>query len=317
MQLYGPAAVLMFALALTLVLKQAQPFLQRRDIRVEVSIPATVANVILLIFSSVSTVVFKLITCSKIDDSTVVFIDGSMKCYDEKWKGLIAVVVMLCAFPFMFAAALYLRWLPQNVHTAVCGAYSESRFYWGAVTLLFRLAMSIVFTTVRVIPSTAALIQCFLCVAIIMSLMHQKPYVHAATYLFDILCHAILVVQFGLVVIGTVSDSLGFVPSESNLYFDTLNRAAEATLFLRYQPLYFPFQLSFNLFSHCVLSSRFALCRFVPFIVCAMLWMYLHRAPIYDNTSLIYRSLKGVTLACFHQFKYWRPAKSGNSVPLL
>jgi hypothetical protein len=242
MQLYGPAAVLMFTLALTLVLKQAQPLLQRRDMRVEVSIRATITNVILLIFSSVSTVVFKLITCSKIDDSTdnhVVFIDGSMKCYDEKWKGLIAVVVLLCVFSFLFAAVLYFRWLPQNVHKAVCGAYSESRFYWGAVTLLFRLAMSIVFTTIRDIPSTAALIQCFLCVAIIMSLMHQKPYHHAATYLFDILCHAILVVQFGLVAIGTVSDSLGFLPSKSNLYFDTLNRAAEATLFLRYQPRYF------------------------------------------------------------------------------
>ena len=146
---------------------------------------------------------------------------------------------MLCAFPFLFAAVLYLRWFPENVHKAVCGAYSESRFYWGAVTLLFRLAMSILFTTIRDIPSTAALIQCFLCVAIIMSLMHQKPYHHAATYLFDILCHAILVVQFGLVAIGTVSDSLGFLPSKSNLYFDTLNRAAEATLFLRYQPRYF------------------------------------------------------------------------------
>jgi hypothetical protein len=273
MQLYGPAAVLMFALALTLVLEQAQPFLQRRSIRVEVSIRATVANVILLIFSSVSTVVFKLITCSKIDDSTVVFIDGTMKCYDDKWKGLIAVVVMLCAFPFMFAAVLYFRWLPENALKAVCGAYSESRFYWGAVTLLFRLAMSIVFTTIRVIPSTAALIQCFLCVAIIMLLMHQKPYVHAATYLFDILCHAILVVQFGLVAIGTVSDSLGFVPSESNLYFDTLNRAAEATLFLRYQPLYFLFNYHLICFLivnhlHALLAAGLSLSSCAPCYGC-------------------------------------------------
>ncbi len=259
MKLYGPAAVLMFALALTLVLKQAQPLLQRRDMRVEVSIRATITNVILLIFSSVSTVVFKLITCSKIDDSSVVFIDGSMKCYDEKWKGLIAVVVLLCAFPFLFAAVLYFRWLPQSVHKAVCGAYSESRFYWGAVTLLFRLAMSIVFTTIRDIPSTAALIQCLLCVAILVLIVYSKPYHHSATYLFDILCHAILVVQFGLVIIGTVSDSLGFVPSESSLYFDTLNRAAEATAFLRYHPRH----CSFYHYIICFLISVIFTLRFV------------------------------------------------------
>jgi len=245
MQLYGPAIVLMFSLALTLVLKRAQPFLQRHNICVEFSIPATITNVILLIFSSVSTVIFKLITCSNIviDNLTegVVFIDGTVKCYDEKWKSLIAVVVLLCVFPFLFAAALHFRWLPQNVQKSVCGAYSESRFYWGAVTLLFRLAMSTVFTTIRTAPSTAALIRCFLCMAIIILIMHQKPYCHASTYLFDILCHAILVVLFGLVAIETVSDSLGFVPSENNLYSDTLNRAAEAILYLRYLPRYVTF----------------------------------------------------------------------------
>ena len=237
LQLYGPATVLIFAVLLALVLKGAQPFLQRHSISVEISTTATITNVILLIFSSLSTVIFKLITCSKIviDNSTesVVFIDGSMKCYDEKWKGLIAVVVLLCVVPFLFAAALHFRRLPQNVQKVVCGAYSESRYYWGAVTLLFRLVMSIMFTTIRDTPSTAALLQCFLCVAMIMLLMHQKPYCHAATYFFDIFCHAILVVQFGLMAIGTVSDSLGLVPSNFNRYYDTLNRAAEATLYLR------------------------------------------------------------------------------------
>jgi hypothetical protein len=243
MQLSGPAIVLIFALVLALVLKQAQSFLQRRSISIEVSILATVTNVILLIFSSLLTVVFKLITCSKIviDDSIVdvVFIDGTMKCYDETWNSLIAVVVLLCLLPLLLTAALHFRILPHNVQKAVCAAYLQSRFYWGAVTLLFRLAMSIVFTNIRDIPSTAALIQCFLCVTIIMLLMHQKPYCHAATNVFDVFCHAILVVQFGLVVIGTVSDSLGFVPGKDNIYFDTLNRAAEATLYLRYQPRFF------------------------------------------------------------------------------
>jgi hypothetical protein len=252
LQLYGPAIVLMFALTFASVSKQVLPFLQRYSIYVEVSMRATVANVILLIFSSVSTVVFKLFTCSKIiiDNSNyyVVFIDGTMKCYDEKWKGLIAVVILLCVFPFLFAAALHFKWLPQNVQMVVCSAYSESRYYWGAVTLLFRLAMSIMFTTIRDTPSIAALIQCFLCVAMIMLLMHQKPYCRAATYLFEILCHTILVVQFGLVAIGTVSDSLGLVPSNNNLYYGTLKSAADAILYLRYWSRYFAFNHYLNFF---------------------------------------------------------------------
>jgi hypothetical protein len=90
MKLYGPLIVLVFALALTLLLKLAQPFLQRRNVVVDVSIVATCAHVILLIYSSVLTVVFKLVTCTKIEfaNSTldVVFIDGTVSCYDGRWK---------------------------------------------------------------------------------------------------------------------------------------------------------------------------------------------------------------------------------------
>jgi hypothetical protein len=239
MKLSGPAIVLIFSLAFALVMKQAQPYLQRHSIDVDVSFFATLSHVILLIFSSVATVVFKLITCSTIaiGDSTedVVFVDGTVKCFDERWKCLIAVVVLLCLFPFMFVAALRSKRLPQNVRTSLCGAYSESRFYWSAVTLIFRLAMSIVYTTIRSTPSTAALIQSFLCVAMLVLLVRQKPHRSAATHLFDILCHAILIIQYGLVGIGTVPDSLGFVPRQNNLYFDSLNRAAVANAFLRYR----------------------------------------------------------------------------------
>jgi hypothetical protein len=229
--------VLVFALVITLVLKRARPFLQRYNIDADVSILATCTNVILLIFSSVSTVVFKLIKCSTIaiGDSTedVIFIDGTVKCYDERWKGLIAVVVILFLFPFLYAAALFSKRLPQNVQNAACGAYSESCFYWGAVTLTFRLVMSIVFTTIRTIPSTAALIQCLLCVAILALLLRQKPYRRASTYIFDILCYAILIIQFILLAVGTVSESLGILPNSNNLYFFTLNQAAAANLYLR------------------------------------------------------------------------------------
>jgi hypothetical protein len=99
-QLSGPAIVLVFATALTAVLKLMQPLLQRHKIQVVVSFPATLSVVVLLLFSSVTTVVFKLITCASITNDSnddVVFIDGTVKCYDEQWKGLVAVVVLLCS----------------------------------------------------------------------------------------------------------------------------------------------------------------------------------------------------------------------------
>jgi hypothetical protein len=243
LQLGGPAIVLFCALALTLVLKRARPFLQRRNVNVEISTFATCSYVILLIFASVATVAFKLVTCSKIaiGDSTkaVVFIDGNVECYSYEWKVFIAVVVLLCMFPFIFAAALRWKWLPVNVQIVVCGAYSELRFYWGAVTLIFRLVMSIVFVCIRSFPSNAALVQSFLCIAILILLVHQKPYRHASTYILDIICHSVLAIQYVILAILTVPESLGIVPSETNLYFDSLNRAALANLYLRYSFRYF------------------------------------------------------------------------------
>jgi hypothetical protein len=50
MQLSGPAIVLLFAMALTLVVKKAQPLLQRHNVKYEVSFFATCCYVILLIF---------------------------------------------------------------------------------------------------------------------------------------------------------------------------------------------------------------------------------------------------------------------------
>jgi hypothetical protein len=239
-QLTGPAKVLVFAIALTLALKRALPLLQRRKVHVVVSTPATLSVVILLLFSSVTTVAFKLFTCAKITDSNnnviwnVVFIDGTVECYDSKWKGLIAVIVLLCIFPLVFAAALRWKRLPHNVRAAVCSAYSESRFYWGAVTLFFRLVMSIVFATLREFPSTAALVQLFMCVSMLTLLMYQKPYRAASTYHLDVLCYVSLAMQFVLEVLVRDSDSLGVSPGTDNPFFNILNAAIEVSLSLRY-----------------------------------------------------------------------------------
>jgi hypothetical protein len=236
-QLTGPAIVLFFAIILTVALKRAQPLLERRKINVVVSIPATLSVVILLLFSSVTTVAFKLVTCAKITDQdtdNVVFIDGTVKCYDSKWYGLIAVIVILCLFPLVFVAALRWKRLPHNVRAAVCSAYSESRFYWGAVTLFFRLVMSVVFATIREYPSTAALVQSFLCVAMLILLMHLRPYHYAPTYCLDVLCYASLIVQFMLEILVRDSDSLGVVPGTDNPFSNILHAAVEVSVALRF-----------------------------------------------------------------------------------
>jgi len=231
-QLSGPAIVLVLSVAITLVLKRAQSFMQQRNINVKVSVSATLSTVTLLLFSSVTTITFKLITCPK--DLDVIFIDGTEPCYDAKWKGLVAVVVILCLFPVLFAAALRWKRLPLKIQTIVCSAYSESTYYWGAVTLAFRLVMSVVYASVREFPSIAALVQTALCFAMLMMLMHLKPYRHSFTYYFDVLCHVCLAIQFVLEVLVRSTESLGIsIPSDNN-FSKSLDNAYEASFALRY-----------------------------------------------------------------------------------
>ena len=235
-QLAGPAIVLFFSMALTLVSKRMQPFLHNRKIDVVVSIAATLSVVILLLFSTVTSVIFKLVTCAPITDDRsddVIFIDGTVKCNDRKWKGLFAVVALLCLFPLMFAAALRWKRLPDTVRKAVCDEYSESRFYWGAVTLVFRLGMSIMYATIRASPSTAAMVQLFFCVAMLVLLTYQKPYRVASTYHLDVLCYISLIVQFGLEVLVRESDSLGVSLSQNSPFSKTVQIAVEASFALR------------------------------------------------------------------------------------
>ncbi len=260
--------------------------------------------VVLLIFSSVATVVFKLVTCAAItiDNTTnhVVFIDGSVECYDSKRIGLLAVAVFLCLLPFLYAAALRLEWLPDSVQRALCGAYKKEGIYWGVATSIFRLVMSIVFAAIRDFPSTAALIQSFLCVAVLILLTYQKPYRDEKyTYNFDILCYAALVFQFGFAVLVSVSESLGVTTSESNLYFATLNQSAAAIAELRCvsRCLLLSSLRYFIIVSYCSLGS------YIMFIVGIALWMILHRTFIYDNVLFIFCHLKGYANSYFQHCK--------------
>jgi hypothetical protein len=230
-QLSGPAIVLVLSVAITLALKRAQSFMQQRKINVKVSVSATLSTVTLLLFSSVTSIIFKLITCQT--DLDVIFIDGTEPCHDAKWKGLVAVVVALCFFPVLFAASLRWKWLPLKIQTTVCSAYSESKYYWGAVALAFRLVMSGVYASVREFPSIASLLQSFLCLSMLVILMHIKPYRQSFTYYFDVLCYLCLITQFVLEVLVRASESLGFLVSFANNFSKSLDSSYVASLVLR------------------------------------------------------------------------------------
>jgi hypothetical protein len=179
-QLCGPAIVLVASLLLTAAAQRLLPrfalFLQRRNIEVRISLRATLINVILLLFSSVSSVVFRLITCRRVGDDDVVFIDGTRKCDGLVYRTLIAVAALLSAMPVVFWVLLKFNKIPAPAKSAVCSAYTDSRYYWGVVALLFRFLMTVVFATARDFPSVTAfaLLICSVCMLVLLTMAQQQ-----------------------------------------------------------------------------------------------------------------------------------------------
>ncbi len=91
-QLCGPT----FVLAATLLLNAAGHWLlpkfnhvlQKHHLHIRISLRATLINVLLLLFSSVSSVVFQLITCQQVGAERVIFIDGTKKCEGPLYGGM-------------------------------------------------------------------------------------------------------------------------------------------------------------------------------------------------------------------------------------
>jgi hypothetical protein len=310
-ELCGPAIVLFFSLAFAFFMKLRHKNRGKKRF----SILATLSVVVLLIFSSVATVVFKLVTCAAItiDDATeyVVFIDGSVKCNNGNRSWLLAVAVLLCLFPVLYAAALRHKdkCLSDSVLRTLCGAFKKEGIYWGVVTSIFRLVMSIVFAaSFRNFPSTVALIQLFLCVAVLILLTFQKPYRDNHTYYFDILCHATLIFQFGFAVLVSVSESLGVSTSDSNPYFETLRHSAAAVAYLRYvsRCLLLSSLHCFIFVSCCAFGS------YIMFMLGITLWLILHRTSIYENMSFCYRTIYDKVSLCYRSLKGYGKARFDN-----
>ena len=208
-RLIGPFFVLVFAAAWTWILQALQPWFN-------VSFSSTLAVSTLFVYSSVASVVFTLVQCT---GDGVVFIDGTVACYDTKWKLLMAAVVLLCLFPVAFAAALYLKKLPENARAAVCGAYTTPVFYWGALTLGFRLLISITQFLEVALPNLLSVVRLFLSTLMLVVLVNLRPYVQPYTFWVDVVCYVCLITLFALQTIFADRDYLGVAVSQAQSDF--------------------------------------------------------------------------------------------------
>ncbi len=224
-KLIGPLLVLLFAVAWTWIIQKLQPRLQQGNIDISVSYSGTLAVTFLFVFSNVISVVFTLVECSSYSGSeAVVFIDGTVPCGDATWSALVFVSVLLFLFPVAFAAALCLKNFPQSARDAVCGKYSGPVFYWGAVTLSFRLLISVVQFLRVDYPNMLALTRSFLSIGVLILLVNLRPYVNERTFWVDVACYVCLIVQFGLQVLAATREFLA--SSSRGSFFTDVSRSS-------------------------------------------------------------------------------------------
>jgi hypothetical protein len=233
LKLIGPLSVLLFAVAWTCVIQKLRPKLQQRNIDIAVSYSGSIAVTLLFAFSNVANVVFTLVECTGYSDSAdVVFIDGTVPCRDATWYGLIVVAALLFFVPVAFAAALCMKKLPPSARHAVCGTFTAPVFYWGAVTLTFRLLVSATQFLRVDFPNVLAFVRMLLTVCVFFLLVNLRPYVHERTFWVDVACYVCLIAQFGLQGFGADRDYIAAaVTSKQGNFFS--NIAALSTLIRR------------------------------------------------------------------------------------
>ncbi len=221
-KLIGPLLVFVFAFVWTWIMQKLQPMLQQRNIDISVSYSGTLAVTILFVFSSVTNVVFTLVECSSYSGSdAVVFIDGTVPCMDAKWSVLVFVAAMLLFFPAAFAATLRLKQFPLSARDSVCGKFTAPMFYWGAVTLSFRLLISVTQFMRVDVPNLMAFVRSSLSIGVFALLLYARPYAHVRTFWVDFTCYVCLIAQFGLQGFAANRDFLGVAQSSITASFYT------------------------------------------------------------------------------------------------
>jgi hypothetical protein len=232
-QLIGPLTVFMSSMLLIfpakLLLKKFHHFFRKRKLDVQVTFATTLMNLLLMLFSSVSSVVFQLITCQDTGQEKVVFIDGTKTCSGAAFNFLSFLAAMLSLVPLVIWAGLKFNRIPAHVRAVLCSPYTDDAYYWVALALLFRFVVSVLSATVRQFPSVSAMVLLFCTVCMLMLLTTHRPYVDQRTYYMDIFCYFCLIVQYMLQSLAGASESLGLSLNQNSRFFDTVRDASTAS----------------------------------------------------------------------------------------
>jgi hypothetical protein len=218
-KLVGPLFVLLFAVVWTWIIRKFQPQLQQRDVDISASYSGTLAVTVLFVFSSVSSIVFSLVECSGYSSGDAVFIDGTVPCMDTKWKVLVFVAAVLFLVPVAFTVALHRDTLPQGAREAVCSKFTSPMSHWAAVTLSFRLLISVTQFFRVDYPNMMAFVRLILSISVLFLLVILRPYVHIRTHWVDVACYVCLIAQFGLQIIPATRQYLGVSESSDQAGF--------------------------------------------------------------------------------------------------
>jgi hypothetical protein len=229
-QLIGPLTVFLSSMLLIfpakLLLRKIQ---SSRKVDVTISFATTLMKLLLMLFSSISSVVFQLITCQDTGQGNVVFIDGTKSCSGAAFNFLAFVAAMLSLAPLLLWAALKFNKIPDHVRAVLCSPYTDAAHYWVALALLFRFIVSVLSATVRQFPSVSAMVLSVCTVFMLVLLVAKRPYVDQRTYHMDIFCHFCLVVQFMLQCLAGASESLGLSLNQNSRFFETVRDASTAS----------------------------------------------------------------------------------------
>jgi hypothetical protein len=246
-QLSGPAIVVFVSLVLTLVAGRLQlrfaNYFRKHKLKFRESFSVVLVNVLQLLFSSVSNVIFRLINCVDLGGSVSVdeeprrvFIDGTKKCSGYQHDFLVAAAVLLSIVLVLFCAGLKFGKISSHTRALVCSAYTDSRYYWIAVQLVFRFIVTVISATVSEVPSVAAMSMCICSIFMLVMLVTFRPYVDKRTHCMDAFCHTFLIAQFLLQSVARVSESVGFSIQEGSRFYDFINMAAYSSFVLRFVP---------------------------------------------------------------------------------
>jgi hypothetical protein len=219
-KLCGPAFVFIFALAWAGILKLYQRWSRTVHLNRTISYVGTSAHCLVFIFSSLSAIISQLIQCVEVQGvGRVFYLDSSRSCYDGVWIVLLCAMLCLVFIPIWFTYALFSSKLPIAARYAICNSYTDNMYFWAAVSLAFRMFMSISYSFIEN-SSVGHSVLLMMSVVMVVLLVHFKPYKDPIAQRVDLICHVCLIAQFCCSILEDAIDSVGVsYSSTGDCYF--------------------------------------------------------------------------------------------------